>query len=38
MEASMVVKFKIPGGSETDTDGLLKLMRHYSIPITRGNT
>jgi hypothetical protein len=33
----MVVKFETPGGSETDTDGLLKWMRRYNIPITREN-
>src|SRR5262249_2200273 len=34
--ASMV-KFRTPGGSESDTDGLLKWMRRYNIPITREN-
>jgi hypothetical protein len=29
--------FRTPGGSEPDTDGLLKLMRRYNIPITREN-
>ena len=33
----MVVKFRTPGGSEPDTDGLLKWMRRYNIPITREN-
>jgi hypothetical protein len=31
----MVVKFRTPGGSEPNTDGLLKWMRRYNIPITR---
>jgi hypothetical protein len=33
----MVVKLRTPGGSEPDTDGLLKWMRRYNIPITREN-
>jgi hypothetical protein len=34
---AMVVKFRTPSGSEPDTDGLLKWMRRYNIPITREN-
>jgi hypothetical protein len=37
MGVAMVVKFRTPGGSEPDIDGLLKWMRRYNIPITREN-
>jgi hypothetical protein len=33
----MVVKFRTPGRSEADTNGLLKWMRRHNIPITREN-